>query len=130
MSDAADEAASEPATDWFVIAIGLPDGEGEGPLAGEVVPMPPGAITVTTQDVIGCPYPPLGEHTYHLWHVAVPPRSAKRYHVLVPSTMRSWEQVFVATSRMLIDSDETVHDAIACPNALCELTSLEDVVES
>lgn len=120
------------ATDWFVIALGLPDSTGEGPLAGEILPMPPGAVSVDAQmeTSVDDHRAVRDTHTYYLWHVAVPPRSGKRYHVLVPSTMRSWEQVFVATSRMLVEADETVHDAIACPNALCELTSLENVVGS
>lgn len=121
---------SEPATDWFVIALGLPDGNGEGPLAGEVVPMPPGVITVTTQDIVEVLVGSGEEHTYHLWHLAMPPRSGKRYHVLVPSTMCRWEQVFATTARMLVETDDDTRKAIACPNALCELTSLENVVES
>lgn len=131
VSDAADGPVNEAsATDWFVIALGLPDGNGEGPLAGEVVPMPPGAIAVTTRDIDEVPVGSGEEHTYNLWHLAVPPRSSKRYHVLVPSTMCRWEQVFATTARMLVETDDDTRKAIACPDALCELTSLENVVES
>jgi hypothetical protein len=68
--------------------------------------------------------------TYRLMHVAIPPRSGNRYHLLVPNESIRWERVFIDAVTRLVDVDPRVREAVTCRSTLCELTSFGDVVES
>lgn len=68
-----------------------------------------------------------------LLHVAIPPRSGWRYHFLVETDVMAaltWDEVYTSAMNRMVRVDPLVRAAVACPSTLCELTALENVVES